>query len=898
MKKLIKSTLNLFILSVLVLSSAAYANDRSGAWSNVFDWPFIPIHQVLDKEGKVFVFGGNRDGGQGGLSYLSWDPELGSGPNSFDEYDNTTNSDLFCAAQIVDPLSGDIFTFGGNPTISGRQNNNITTVYQSTSKQINDINTPMHSPRWYGTATTLPHGDILMQGGIPRCCNGQEPQITPEIYQDGIGWRSLFGARSRAAYGRFPEGREFFNRPETEERWWYPRSYVTPNGKVLGIASTALFLVDPSADGKQTFFTKYPYESMGATSSGVMYQPGKILQMGGSLHSSNSRGVDGVRMATIIDSTTEPPNIRSTTPMNIGRHWHTATVLADGKVLVTGGSTENNTLRGVANRAELWDPATEEWTLLAEGDTARLYHSTALLLPDGSVSVGGGGAPGPLTNKNAEIFFPPYLYSGGSRINQQRWTSAPSQMTYGRPYQLRLDSARKISRVTFVKTGAVTHSFNNDQRFIELEFTQNGSNINLVSPPNAMLATPGNYLLYAIDSNGHPSIGSIINMKTTNLALGKNVRQSSNFNPNFLASNANDGDRDGVARNFSMSHTLNDKNAFWEIDLGANYRIDTLNIWNRTDCCADRLKDFRILVSDKPFNSDSLAAANASGVKQFRFPGTAQQKEFFNIGMNGRYVRVQLAGTGYLQLAEVEILGAPITQFNNISPSRSLKNTFTRFRINDKGDYIGDLKVFTNKNIKPKAQRLVGMTSDGNGNYWLLRDDRLSPYIGSDRYIIQKVDANGKYLGVFFTIKDRNIVPSKQVLKGLAFDGQKFWLLRNDLLSYGINRWIMQAVDSNGRYTGDNFAINNPNIIPTRQFLYGLSYNTSSGNFWLLRDDLESYNLDRWIVQEINPQGRYTGKSFELTDRNSSVTGQTYHGLVGESNGDFSILRDDRNNSF
>ena len=889
----------LLLLSGCVFSSSVHANDNSGVWSSTFELPFIPIHQVLDKQGHVFAFGGSRDGGQGALSYLSWDPELGTGSGSFTEYDNPTNSDLFCAAQVVDPNSGDIFTFGGNPTFSGGQNNTLTTLFQSSTKQLNDIEMPMRSPRWYGTATTLPHGDILMQGGIPRCCNNQPPQITPEIYRQDAGWRSLFGARSRAAYGRFPEGSEFFNKPATEERWWYPRAYVTPSGKALGIASSAMFLVDPSGDGKQTFFTKYPYQSMGATGSGVMYQPGKILQMGGSLHSSNSRGVDGVRMATIIDTTTEPPIVRHTTPMHLGRHWHTATVLADGKVLVTGGSTENNSLTGVTNRAELWDPATEEWTLLAAGDKARLYHSTALMLADGSVSVGGGGAPGPLTNKNAEIFYPPYLFSGNTRVQQPRWASSPDQITYGRSYQLRLDDARRVARVTMVKTGAVTHSFNNEQRFIELQFSQNGDTINAASPANAMLATPGNYLLYAIDTDGHPSIGSVVQLQTTNLALGKTARQSSTYNSRFTAGNAVDGNRDGIARRGSMSHTRNDNNAFWEIDLGANYRIDTLSLWNRTDCCSDRLTDFRILVSDRPFADDTLAGATSdSRVTQLSFPGTAQRTEYFNIGRNGRYVRVQLAGRGYLQLAEVEILGAPVTTYSNVSPSRQVRNSYTRFRINDSGDYIGDIKTFANLSIRPNKQRLVGMTSDGNGNYWLLRDDRLSPGEGGDRYVFQKVDANGNYLGVFFPILDRNIVPSKQVLKGIAFDGEKFWLLRDDLISYGNNRWIIQAVGRDGYYTGDFFAITDRNIVPTRQFHYGLSYNSSTGNFWLLRDDLESYNRNRWLVQEITPQGAFAGNFFVLTDRNSTVTGQTYHGIVAESDGSFSILRDDRNNSF
>ena len=82
------------------------------------------------------------------------------------------------------------------------------------------------------------------------------------------------------------------------------------------------------------------------------------------------------------------------------RSWLTA------KVLVTGGSAVANQLTGVAYAATIWNPATGQWTLGASAVKPRLYHSTALLLPDGSVLTAGGGAPGPVKNLNAEIYYP------------------------------------------------------------------------------------------------------------------------------------------------------------------------------------------------------------------------------------------------------------------------------------------------------------------------------------------------------------------------------------------------------------------------------------------------------------------------------------------------------------
>ena len=107
--------------------------------------------------------------------------------------------------------------------------------------------------------------------------------------------------------------------------------------------------------------------------------------------------------------------------MPFGLHWHTGTVIADGRVVVTGGSRQPNQLVGVNYQALIWDPRTGQWTTGAATPTspayARLYHSNALLLPDATILVGGGGAPGPVVNTNAQIYYPPYLYNSVRRLS-------------------------------------------------------------------------------------------------------------------------------------------------------------------------------------------------------------------------------------------------------------------------------------------------------------------------------------------------------------------------------------------------------------------------------------------------------------------------------------------------
>jgi hypothetical protein len=193
--------------------------------------------------------------------------------------------------------------------------------------------------------------------------------------------------------------------------------------------------------------------------------------------------------------------------------WANAAVLADGNVVVTGGSMVDNELTGMNTSALLWKADSGSWTQGAQSTAgiARLYHSVALLLPDGSVLSGGGGAPGPQTNLNIEFYYPPYLFTNsGAFAPRPTITSSPGGITYGQRFPVGVNSAAGIQRVTFIKTASVTHSFNFEQRFMELTFTPNAGGLAVQAPSSAALAPPGNYLLFVIDSRGVPSIAKIV----------------------------------------------------------------------------------------------------------------------------------------------------------------------------------------------------------------------------------------------------------------------------------------------------------------------------------------------------------------------------------------------------
>jgi Domain of unknown function (DUF1929) len=133
----------------------------------------------------------------------------------------------------------------------------------------------------------------------------------------------------------------------------------------------------------------------------------------------------------------------------------------------------------------------------------RGYHSAAILLPDGSVLVGGdpqvGGGPTP-----HERFFPGYCSQPRPVI-----TNAPPIVQWGDTFDVDTPQATEIAEVMLIRPGAVTHGFNMSQRGVECEITAStAAKISVTAPPDGTVAPPGHYLLFIIDSNRVPSVAT------------------------------------------------------------------------------------------------------------------------------------------------------------------------------------------------------------------------------------------------------------------------------------------------------------------------------------------------------------------------------------------------------
>lgn len=142
------------------------------------------------------------------------------------------------------------------------------------------------------------------------------------------------------------------------------------------------------------------------------------------------------------------------------------------------------------------------------------------------------------------------------------------------------------------------------------------------------------------------------------LAQGKQAGQSSTY-AGTTAGAAVDGKVDGNFYHDSVSSTDLDQNAWWQVDLETSKTLRSIVLWNRTDCCTSRLNDYWVFISNTPFLASDTPATlqNRAGTFASHQSTASAPSVTIPLSTQGRYVRVQLTGTNYLSLAEVQVFG-------------------------------------------------------------------------------------------------------------------------------------------------------------------------------------------------------------------------------------------------
>jgi galactose oxidase len=459
--------------AAIFATSASGSAAVQGKWGAPFSTPVVAVDVHVLPTGKVLLWGDRGDA-------QLWDPKNpGAG---FTPVSKTYR--IFCSGHTFLP-DGRLLVTGGS--VHGATGDPRAVVFVPSSGSWVAAG-PMAQGRYYPTATALPSGEILAVSGNDQ--NGNVVTI-PEI-GNGSTWRRLTGAS--------------LSIPDP----FYPAMFLAPNGKVFlaGFPRTSRYL-DVTGTGSWTTVGNriVADRRMG---SAVMYAAGKILYAGG--------GDPPTSSAEVIDLNQTSPGWRSVSGMHFARRQLNATILADGKVLVTGGTSGpgfNDVTRPVYD-AELWDPATESWSIMARESVVRTYHSTAVLLPNGQVLSSGSGEGGGVSYENsqlsAQVFSPPYLFNAdGSIAARPAISSAPSRLSYGQSLTVGTPDAGSIAKITLIRLSSVTHAFNQSQLINRLTFSVSGSTtLSVAGPKNANVAPPGPYMLFLVNAKGVPSKAKMV----------------------------------------------------------------------------------------------------------------------------------------------------------------------------------------------------------------------------------------------------------------------------------------------------------------------------------------------------------------------------------------------------
>jgi hypothetical protein len=240
--------------------------------------------------------------------------------------------------------------------------------------------------------------------------------------------------------------------------------------------------------------------------SAVMFAPGKVMLCGGAKFPPTAS-------VETIDLNAATPAWNYSDSMHYARRQHTAVMLPNGKVLVTGGTSGSgfNNADGAVYDAEMWDPATGHWTVWAKASTMRLYHSISMLLPDGRVLTGAGGHPGDDVHfedahLDFEIFDPPYLFKG----TRPAIDSAPDTVYYGRSFHVKTKTQGNL-RASFMRLSAITHVRDHNADFNWLPVQREGANdFMIAAPEDSIVTAPGPHMLFLVDSADVPSVSKLV----------------------------------------------------------------------------------------------------------------------------------------------------------------------------------------------------------------------------------------------------------------------------------------------------------------------------------------------------------------------------------------------------
>ncbi len=479
------------VLALLVPTIAAAQANVVGQWSILSNQsPINPIHVALLPTGKILIASGTENDPTHTVNRGAvYDPRTGT----FNL--QTLDWDAFCNA--MSHLSdGRILIVGGTIQYNPFRGSKNTTIFDPATERFVRVQ-DMARGRWYPSNTTLADGRTMVFAGITDLGNFNNDV---EIYDAASGW----GAPATAPF--VPP--------------LYPWLHLLPNGKIFFSGSTpSSAIFDPATRTwtQNVATTTYGQDRHYGSSVLLPLSPtdgyrARIMVMGGNNPATAT--------AEMIDLGAPTLTWQALPPMSAPRIEMNAVILPTGKILALGGSARDEDSTTASLGADLFDPATRTWSSAGQSTIARLYHSVALLLPDATVWVAGSNPFQGAWEPRMEIYTPAYLFTTNTSgqvvpATRPRITTAPLRVGYNAAFTVQTPDAADIASAVLIRPGSATHSFDFDQRLLNLTFTTGSGVLNVTSPLNSNVAPPGDYMLFLVNRKGVPSVAAWVQMSPT-----------------------------------------------------------------------------------------------------------------------------------------------------------------------------------------------------------------------------------------------------------------------------------------------------------------------------------------------------------------------------------------------
>jgi len=511
-------------------------------------------HVALLPTGKIFIFGGSSlDPDEFKKPTLPRAEILDMNTHPWERYSLNCDPlayDLWCGGHTL-LADGKLLFVGGtsyyppppDPFYGGLREAYLFDPFSETWERLDD----MEIGRWYPTLIRLADDRVLTLAGLDYRAPTDSPKTN--ILKNLFDLVANIKKRIARVNEVFDPTTKTWSRIKGERVLpLYPRVHLLPDGDVFysGMFNTHFFIPGhfPSArwspqtelwtevggphtqknreEGISVLLALRPpdYKAQILIAGGGSHNLGRILM---SLFHSVGKETWGAifHIFTHVQDSVERIDLSMETPHweLMGRMHHprvhaNGVLLPDGNILVVGGmssygqmSGEMHEMPGAVFEAEMYDPASNTWTLMAAQQKARMYHSTAILLPDGRVISMGSNPRAKMIEKTIEIFSPPYLFRGERPVINEY----PERIRYGESFTVEVDDARQIDKVVLMRPEVLTHVTNTDQRLLELvSSVVNDKKLEVQGPPSPAHMPRGYGLLFALNRQGVPSIGKFV----------------------------------------------------------------------------------------------------------------------------------------------------------------------------------------------------------------------------------------------------------------------------------------------------------------------------------------------------------------------------------------------------